>query len=950
MKCGLLNARSVCNRKSVLLYDLIVEKDFDVLFITESWLKKGCDDVINSLLPAGYDVIKKSRKGRSGGGVMVVYKEKITLTKLKSSTKPSSFELMECELKDKDKVLNFALIYRPTPSLKNKLTTKQFLTEFEQYFIDVSTKDNFYILGDFNIHVNDPSDKNASDFLDILESQNYVQLVKVPTHEAGNTLDLVIKHRDDASLNNIHAQTSHLSDHNIVLFDYNIERPKLAKKKVTFRKYKSMDIETFKNAIITSDLTTRVEHAKSNEDKMFIFNETITELLDRHAPLTSKVITIRPDTSWFTEEIRLSKQLRREAEETWRKSKLAVHRELYKRARAATNSLIVETKRKSLNEKVNDSKGNSKQLFNVLNGLMKTDSSKKSLPAHRDGLELAERFNNYFIEKIATIRSNMDDTICLNNDESDCMPSTLCSLTEFDQASVEEVTELIKKAPNKQCKLDVIPTWLLKECVNQVAPAITSIANRSIQHADIPNCFKEALITPLLKKKNMDHELFKNFRPVSNLHFISKLIERLIVKRLNYYMNENHLHTPLQSAYRQSHSTETALLRVHNDIVGLLDKNDNALLLLLDLSAAFDTVDHAILLDRMQRLFGIKGNALMWFSSYLRGRSQRVIINESLSPPTELQFGVPQGSVLGPILFTLYTSPLSSLIASSGLGHHLYADDTQLYSAISCDGIEQTTKTLVACLEKVKLWMAVNKLKFNEEKTELIVFRKTGKTKLINHLSLGESTIQSSDVVRNLGFYFDDTLSMTANITKCCQAVHAVLKMISRIRNQIDEDTCKTLVHALVTSRLDYCNSLLHGLPKATLNRLQLMQNKAARIVTRTKPRDHITPVLKSLHWLPIQNRVEYKIACLAYNCIHHTAPKYLQDLVDEYRPNWPLRSAGSSLMVRSIPRTKFAERSFKFSAPAIWNTLSTETRQCDSLSSFKRRLKTDLFVSAFGE
>ena len=219
----------------------------------------------------------------------------------------------------------------------------------------------------------------------------------------------------------------------------------------------------------------------------------------------------------------------------------------------------------------------------------------------------------------------------------------------------------------------------------------------------------------------------------------------------------------------------------------------------------------------------------------------------------------------------------------------------------------------------------------------------------MNQLYISDAVIHRSPVVRNLGFYFDEYLGMQQHITKLCQIIHFVLKGISNIRNLLDEDTCKMLTHSLVTSRLDYCNSLLYGLPKSSIVRLQLMQNKAARIITKTKKNEHITPVLKSLHWLPVERRIEYKIACLTFKCINdECAPEYLKSLINVHTPARSLRSSSSQQLVRNIPQSKFSERAFTFSAPAVWNSLSTQTRTSQSFMSFKKSLKTELFRSTF--
>ena len=223
------------------------------------------------------------------------------------------------------------------------------------------------------------------------------------------------------------------------------------------------------------------------------------------------------------------------------------------------------------------------------------------------------------------------------------------------------------------------PTWLLKECLPALLPVITKIVNLSLSQCEMPENLKEALLITLLKKLLLDHEVLKNFRPVSNLAYLSKLIEMVVDSQVTKHMDDNNLHEIFQSAYKPLHSTETAMLRVKNDILCALDEGNAVLLVCLDLSAAFDTVDHAILLERLEKCIGITGSCLAWFKSYLSNRSQRVLINGATSSPHKLFCGVPQGSVLGPKLFNIYTLPLGDILRKHSSMFHIYADDDNIY-------------------------------------------------------------------------------------------------------------------------------------------------------------------------------------------------------------------------------------------------------------------------------
>lgn len=237
----------------------------------------------------------------------------------------------------------------------------------------------------------------------------------------------------------------------------------------------------------------------------------------------------------------------------------------------------------------------------------------------------------------------------------------------------------------------------------------------------MPLCFKKAVISPLLKKPNLDVNELKNYRPVSNLQFISKIIEKAVALQLNGYLNKNNLFEQHQSAYRKCHNTETALVKISNDLLLSADDKDISILVLLDLSAAFDTIDHCILLNRLRDYFGLDGTVLNWLKSYLTERTQCVKISIIFSSDLPLPFGVPQGRVLGPLLYTLYTVPLSCIIKKHNLMYHFYADDSQLYLSIKPSNINDLVFSLEKCISEVKDWMNTNKLKLNDEKTEVVL-------------------------------------------------------------------------------------------------------------------------------------------------------------------------------------------------------------------------------------
>ena len=443
--------------------------------------------------------------------------------------------------------------------------------------------------------------------------------------------------------------------------------------------------------------------------------------------------------------------------------------------------------------------------------------------------------------------------------------------------------------------------------------------------------------------------MLKNYRPVSNLKFISKIFEKAVCAQILEHLKNHDLFEKHQSAYRKNHNTETALLKIQNDLLLSADKKQISIIALLDLSAAFDTIDHSILTLRLKNTFGFSDLVLDWFISYLKDRTQSVKINDTESKPHPLLYGIPQGSILGPIIYTLYTTPLGNIIKDHNLNYHMYADDTQLYLSIEPANVHDLVYSLECCLNDVKTWMVDNKLKLNDEKTEVLLCNPKKYNVDLDTIKIGNDTVELTDSVKNLGVYFDNDLSMNAHLINLQRAVYLEIRRLKHMSKFLNETSLKTLAASFILSKFDYCNSLFKKFNSTQIDKLQKLQNFAAKVICGKSLYDHVTPCLLQLHWLPIKFRVNFKIALLVFKCLNGLAPPYLCDLIEQYQPSRTLRSTSQLLL--KIPKTKFktlGDKSFSHSAPSVWNELPFEIRQIKSISIFKTNLKTFYFRVAF--
>ncbi len=357
------------------------------------------------------------------------------------------------------------------------------------------------------------------------------------------------------------------------------------------------------------------------------------------------------------------------------------------------------------------------------------------------------------------------------------------------------------------------------------------------------------------------------------------------------FLTQNNLLDSNQSGFRSGHWTETALLSVVEDLRLARTASKSSLLTLLDLSAAFDTVNHQILLSTLLRK-GISGTALQWFDSYLSDRSFKVSWRGEVSKSQHLATGVPQGSVLGPLLFSVYMASLGSVIHKHRFSYHCYADDTQLYLSYHPDDLTIAAR-ISARLADISSWMKDHHLPLNLAKTELLVVSANPSFHHNLTIQLGSSTITPSETARNLGVVIDDKLNFTDHITKPVRSCRFALYNIKKIRPFLWEHATQLLVQALVLSRLDYCNALLAGLPASSIKPLQLIQYNSARLISNELKRTHATLLFINLHWLPIAAQcIQFKALMFAYRTTSGSAPLYLNSLLQTYMPSRSLRSA----------------------------------------------------------
>lgn len=952
-KCGVLNIQSVRN-KTFDIRELIKDENLDIFALTETWLSEYEYAVINEMTPVTHSFLHVPRLNRQGGGVGIFVSNSFKKIRKVVTEECESFELLRVDCEINTNKMTILVIYRPPG-----LSVRQFIDELRDYLDTVDmVSATALICGDFNIRVNNPAERYVTEFIDTMKSFNLINLVDKPTSIGGNIIDLVFSDGDLKLINNLQVEEScSLSPvHKLITFYTPIVRVQKHRKNIKFRSKRNFEPEALIDTILNELTTTRsglCVHGHQRKDKCTtcffeLYNNITKEEYNGMCPMIEKDIVIKDSAPWYNSVVNQAKREKKRKEKLWRRHKTDEMRAAYTQARNKERRLIIMTKREYYSKKTLEAGKDINKLYRTLNDL--TGYKKKNkLPEGFSNEELAGKFIDFFDEKIKDIIRDIGET---SPEESVQREHELVSeLRFFHPVDSGAIKTVIKKVRMTYCVNDPLPMNEIVHSTNfdSMVNLVTDLINVSIKENNFPDSEKRSIVKPIVKGK-LDTQKLSSFRPVSNLTFLSKLLENVMLDQLSNHLEAVGALPDKQSAYRRLYSTETALCSVVSNMRSLIDDGKCGILILLDLSAAFDTVVHTLLL-RDCRSIGITGSALAYLKSYLESRTYRVQIGESFSEQKTLERGVPQGSVLGPILFCIYTIELSHLLGSHEVDFKLFADDTQLYMSL-CN-VQNSEEKLTSIMLDIIKWMVRKQLKLNESKTECLIVGKALDIERVNicQIKVNNQYIKVSKNVKDLGVILDCELSMKDQINETVRMASYHLKNIAFVKKYLDEKSVQMLVQNHVISKLDYCNSLYYGLPNYLLRKLQLVMNRAARLIKGLTRRERITPALINLHWLPVKARVVYKQCVIVYQALHSGKPVYIRNILNDFNVNTDIiLRHGVEINRLNEPRynTEVGRRAFEKSAPRLYNSLPRHIKVAENVRIFRKRLKTFLFTDSY--
>ena len=718
-----------------------------------------------------------------------------------------------------------------------------------------------------------------------------------------------------------------LSDHSLVYAIRKFKREKSGAKTITLRSFKNFVENDFLQDLRSQDWSF-IDNCSDVDVICDQFNTLVTSILDKHAPL--KTHRVRNNQApWISEEFLQAIKERDYLKTSAGKSGKASDWEQFRNKRNFCNHLKNRLKNEYFTRILHEHKSDGKKLWKTIKKLLPSKGSNKINNLKDsdgtliyDNKKIANQFNIFFKSIGSSLASKFkevkteDITVPYN-------PNTF----QFKMVSGESVSKIISSLDNnKSTGLDGVSVRVLKAGNPFFSGVLAKMMNKSMIQGKVPHHWKKKRVCPLFKEG--DDSDTNNYRPISILPIPMKIFEKVVNQQFSDFIANHHLIHNFQSGFRKMHSTDTAVLEVSDYILSELSNGRHVGSVLIDFKKAFDTVDHTILLKKMF-CYGFRDLSFDWVHSYLSDRTQSSQVNGVVSDPClEEAYGVPQGSVLGPLFFLLYINDIHTII---NCYFHLYADDTILIQ--SANSATELKSLLEQQLCEIDDWLKVNKLTINTSKTKTIFF---GTKKRLSKyhsdnliIKYKDVSLSTEKVVKYLGVLFDEELSWGNHIKMIKGKAYHKLQKLRYIQGCLTNTTKKLLVNALVFPYLNYCSTSWCNAPVAKLRPIQKLYERSNEFIHNQKK--------------PISSLWNFHLSIITFKAMHGIVPKYLSEKITQTRDvhsHYTRFASDNTLRVR-FNGNKFWQRTFQYRSPEIWNSLPSNIRNTESLLSIKSCLKS---------
>ena len=921
LQIGHLNVYHLCNKVPDLSVFLKHSPRLHIFGLSETRLNSTVDDSLLSI--DNYSILRKDACSPLHTGLAIYVHDSIAeFVTRRPDLESDIVECMWLVRMPKSPPLLIAFIYR------NPASQTSWYDSFTSMLDDVPLNlTNLYLLGDFNVDLS--KEKNVTwDSIITLFGLN--QMVKTPTRVTTSSSTLIdhIYTTTPDLVESVSVPPLSVSDHFPVCCQISTKVPKQRQKQHTSILYRSM--KNFHMGSFCHDLHLAPFHHVYNfsepDEALSCWYSLFLPILNKHAPLREKRVKHTNSSPWITQDIIKAMSLRD-------KLKAEGKSKDYKKQRNHVTYLIRSAKKAYFNDIVRENKDTA-SIWRAINLFCRGDKAASTSPQfspdcfNQHFLSIAKNLVQGQTTKAKYTRSATLQQFCENKLNCANNSSTVFKIPDL---SVAEVGKLIQSISNKKSSgLDGITSHILKLSLPYIVESLTFIYNLCISKGTFPQDLKNAKLIPIPKSKDLTD--LNNFRPISILPVISKPLERHIHIHFLKFLEDHDLIYHHQSGFRPKHSCQSALARLTNTWLSAINENKMTGVIFLDLKKAFDLVDHNILLDKL-RLYNLDYNALYFFESYLQNRKQYVFHHGNYSTEGTISYGVPQGSILGPLLFLLYINDLPLHVSSPQVQCDILADDTTLHTSDKDERV--ISKTLQKSLNEISNWCIANNMIIHPAKTKSMLITTRQKHQLRPqplNLTLQSEPIEQVDQHRLLGIIIDNQLTWKPHIANLCKRIAKNVFLLSRLEHITDSFVRTLFFHAHIKSHVDYASIIWDGCADVHLKQLNSLYKRAVKkILPGPIP---TCEKFKRLKILPLNDQLLFNKAVLMFNILHKNAPQYLQVFLTNERPN--PRSTRNHVLLVPLPRIDLYKSSLSFSGAFTWNNLPSELKLSTSSNAFK--------------
>ena len=909
-----LNVRGLLSNFTNLQKFIHDNKSIDIFAVTETHINDNSEEKL--FIITNYSFIAKSRSTGKGGGVGIYVKNNLEFER-RTDLEGKTCECIWIEIFIKhSKSLLIACYYRPPNSSKH--LSKNFTIEFNESLITAQKEQKeVIILGDFN--VNYMSEGDNKDIKSIIDINGFEQIVNEPTRvtTASQTLiDLILTNYSDNIKSKIVLPLS-IGDHDVIGCVRKLNSRKHISKTTVSRDYRNYDPKN-----LVADLRNiNWESLYSCFDVDIaanIFTETLKGLFDKHAPFKTKVVKGKP-APWLKIDLRLLMDQRDRALRKSRKTKTENDLRAYKNLRNECNKKLKEAKRKYHRNLISESQGNAKQFWDAIKKVFPSNSNCKSPTKDKvEQVKTANMLSSYFANAVRNIKSKFTTlkNLVWRQHLVDRKTDKVFKFSYISNIFVKRRLEKLKR--NKSTGLDELPPGMIKDCARELSQPLAFICNLSINSGKMPSVWKRAKVIPIHKGGDSTPE---NYRPISILPIFSKIIESSIKTQLLAFLETNNIFTDSQFGYRQQRSTKLASTYLFDDIRKCIDQGEMVGAVFIDLTKAFDTISHGLLLKKLQE-YGINGIELDWFSSYLFNREQIVCLEQSFSKTEKITSGVPQGSILGPLMFLIFFNDFP--ICLNRCKTVMYADDTVVYVSSK---VKSNIEDMLDCeLVNISRYFAENELFINlkKGKTESMILgtsKRIREAGSVLNVNFNGQPISNVSQYKYLGNIIDQNLNFSKNFERVYKKASGRLKLLKRLRYFLTMKAAYDVYSMMIVPLLTYRGSVKLTYTKTQQNKFGYLERRAREIIGQPVPK--IINVIKKEAIMIVKRSLEKKIC------------KNFENYFEIKSHGIATRNNGYLI---TLPKFKLelGKQSFKYAGAKLFNDLPLEIR---SAKSFEKSL-----------